>query len=93
MSYYIQYSPEKNGKYPANQPKRSIRWSRWIIAICLLAGGLWVKVRGVPDLFIPGNPEITRLAASNLMKNVRSGERIEDAFTVFCKQILDGAKE
>ena len=93
MSYQIQYSPQMQRKYPTRKPSRKIHWNRWIVVIFLLAAGFWTKTNGIPDILIPGNPEITRLAASNLVENLREGERVEEAFAVFCQQILDGAKE
>ena len=93
MSYQIQYSPQMRRKYPAKKPVWKIHWKRWIVVIFLLSAGFWAKTNGIPDVLIPGDPEITRLAASNLVENLRDGERVEEAFAVFCQQILVGAKE
>ena len=91
MAYKIQYTPEDNLRYPNKKQVKLIHWKRWICVGMFLAGFLWVRHNGIPDFLIPGDPEITTVAAKNMLENLRQGTSINDAVSVFCKDILAGA--
>ena len=92
MAYKIQYSPENQARYPITNRHKRWNWSRFVIPAIILAAMLWVRFNGVPDIMIPGNPEVTRSAASELLVNLSDGVAVKDAVTVFCKEIIDGAQ-
>lgn len=92
MSYKIQYSPETGYLYPQEKKQRSIQMKRWIIPTVAIVLALWLHIYGVPDFLIPGDPDITKAAASALVDEIQSGVAMNDAVTTFCKTILDGAE-
>ena len=91
MAYKIQYTPEDNSRYPKFKKRKSIQWKRWLFGAGILAGVLWLRYKGIPDFLIPGDPEITTAAAKNMLENLHQGTSVNDAVTVFCKEILHGA--
>lgn len=42
--------------------------------------------------FIPGNPDVTQAAFSQMITDLSNGESLGDAFVVFCKEIIQSAK-
>ena len=91
MAYKIQYSPQSNKQYPGVKTSRRISGRCWLVFLSVLAAACWVKFYGVPDFLIPGDPEVTREAASLMMGKLREGLSVNEAITVFCKEILHGA--
>lgn len=91
MAYKIQYNPEDNNRYPKCKNVRPIRWKRWIFAVCIFGAVLWLRQRGIPDFLIPGDPEVTTAAAENMVANLQQGSTVNEAVTVFCREILHGA--
>ena len=90
MSYKIQYTPETAYRYPQNKEKKS-KWGKIGVLFCVLAALTWFRVNGIPEFLIPGDPDVTKAAASDFVEQIRSGEPLGDAVTVFCKEILIGA--
>jgi len=93
MAYKIQYTPEDNVRYPLYKTRSPIKWGRGIAAAAILLAGLWFNRHGVPDVLIPGDPQITKTAAAELIRHMREGAPVEEAVTTFCRQILDGAQQ
>ena len=91
MAYKIQYSPENQRRYPGVKGKINLRIGQWLFALCILAAVLLVRRYGVPDFLIPGDPVVTREAASLMMDSLHSGTSLNEAVTVFCKEVLHGA--
>ena len=91
MAYKIQYTPEDNARYPKMKNSKTIPWKRWLFAIAIFAAVLWVREKGVPDFIIPGDPEVTTAATKNMISNLQEGAKVNEAVTVFCKEILNGA--
>ena len=91
MPYTIHYSPETGHKYPVHKNHRQVNWGRWLMLISIFAGSIWLRLNGIPDFMIPGDPEITKSAAVMMLSNLRNGVSISDAFAVFCQEILNGA--
>ena len=91
MAYKIQYSPQDNCRYPMQKTHRPVKWGRGVAAAAILAAGLWIHSHGVPDFLIPGDPQVTKTAAAELMLQMKEGIAMEEAVTAFCRQILDGA--
>ena len=91
MAYKIQYTPEDNSRYPQVRKSKPIHWKRWLFLAGILFGILWLRRSGIPDFLIPGDPEITSTAAKTMVENLQQGTTVNDAVTVFCKEILHGA--
>ena len=90
MSYKIQYTPETAYRYPQNKAKK-FKWGDIAVLFCILAALTWFRVNGIPEFLIPGDPDVTKAAASGFVAQIRSGEPLREAATVFCKEILLGA--
>ncbi len=73
--------------------KRNIKkYVKWIFAITICISLFFAlsnnKVRTV---LLPGNPQVTERALTELVENMRHGDSIKDAVTVFCREILENA--
>ena len=90
MSYKIQYTPETAYRYPQNKAKK-FKWGDIAVLFCILAALTWFRFYGIPEFLIPGDPVVTKAAASGFVAQIRSGEPLREAVTVFCKEILIGA--
>ena len=90
MSYKIQYTPETAYRYPQNKEEKS-KWGKFSVLFCVLVALAWLRVNGIPEFLIPGDPVVTKAAASSLVAQIQSGEPLREAVTVFCKEILLGA--
>ena len=88
MAYKIQYSPEETHRYPQYRKKKPVRWHRWILAAVILISAGWLRFKGLPDVLIPGDKEVTVAAAKNMVNNLRHGTDVKEVVTVFCKEIL-----
>lgn len=91
LAYKIQYSPEDKRRYPGAKGKTNFRFGQWFLVLCVLAAVLLARQYGVPDFLIPGDPTVTREAASLMMDSLQSGSSLNEAVTVFCKEVLHGA--
>ena len=89
MAYKITYSPEKAYLYPQGKKEKRNIIGKWIIAAFLIVGFLWIRLNGIPDFLVPGNPEVTKEAASVFLEDLQEGVRMYDAVTTFCKTILN----
>lgn len=89
MSYRIEYNPEKNRKYPIPRTKNR----KWVIvaltALVLLFALLkFDGSKTISSWLIPGDPEITVAAFSDMVADIRSGEPAGEAVTAFCLEII-----
>ena len=91
MAYKIQYSPETAKRYPQFRSKKKGKAGKWVVLMMVFAAALWMRINGVPDFLIPGDPEITKTAAAMLMNDIQGGVPVGDAVTTFCEEIIHGA--
>jgi len=91
MAYKIQYSPETGKRYPQTRKRQPVDIGRWIGLLLVVAAALWLRINGMPEFLIPGDPDVTKAAAVLFVDQVQSGSSVNDAVTVFCKEILHGA--
>ena len=91
MAYKIQYSPETAKRYPQVKSRNRGKLGKWVLIGFLLIAILWMRVKGVPDYLIPGDPEVTRSAAAMMVENLQSGTAVNEAVSTFCKTIMHGA--
>ncbi len=67
-------------------------------AVCMLAFVLCVRsfwpagTEKLKEFLLPGEPSGTEAAFSNLVSNLKDGDRIGDAIAVFCGEIIDHAQ-
>ena len=89
MSYRIEYNPEKNRKYPMPRTKNG----KWVMvaltAVVLMFALLKLdESQTIRSWLIPGDPEITTAAFSNMVADIRNGEPAGEAVTAFCLEII-----
>lgn len=95
MAYRIEYSSgiaQKN-VITSEAPKKN----RAVVALIVLAilGFLAVYSMGrdyLRDALIPGDPAVTEAAAIKFVDEIQQGTSIINAFGVFCREVIDGAK-
>lgn len=92
VSYIIQYTPEDIRRYPQRKKIGKIKWGKVLLLLCMILAGIWMRVKGIPDFLIPGDPDVTKSAAKTMVESIQYGDTFNDAVTVFCKEILDGAQ-
>ena len=91
MAYKIQYAPENTKRYPQVKKRTKYSYIRLCFIVCALAAAAWIKLHGIPDFLIPGDPTVTKEAAALMVDELKVGASLRDAITVFCKEILHGA--
>lgn len=91
MAYKIQYAPESKKRYPLVHANIKFNWHRFMAIILMIFAGLWMKINGIPDFLIPGDPDITKQAVNIMVDEIQSGQPLLDAVTVFCHEIFDAA--
>ena len=90
MSYQIQYESAKNDKYPMRlNRKRPGLLMYTAIAVII---GLIMSVPKLHEYLIPGDPDVTSAAFSQLVSDMQSGESFGDAVTAFCREIITNAE-
>lgn len=91
MAYKIQYTPEDNARYPKAKANNPFPWKGCLFGVCIVCSILLLRRYGIPDILIPGDPEVTTTAARNMVENLQQGSGVNEAVSVFCKEILRGA--
>ncbi len=92
MSYRIVYGPEIQ---PEKKQGSSTTRLRTMIAAFLLLCAVTVKLlwpegtQVLREILIPTDLTLTEQAFQSMMDDLRSGEDLGDAITVFCKQIIE----
>ena len=75
--------------YPGRRKKR--RFPYWIFLILAFAVLLAVPKDDLEYCLLPGDPEVTAQALSELVKTLRQGTNAGQAVAAFCGSILRGA--
>lgn len=91
VAYKIQYSPETVKQYPQIKKAPKVHMGKWLSLILVVVAALWLRLNGIPDFLIPGDPDTTKAATTMLIEEIRNGSSVNDAVTVFCKEILYAA--
>lgn len=91
MGYKIQYTPCNDRRYPpVARSRRGKGGGLWVLLVLVLAF-VCLCYNGVPEFLIPGDPQVTRAAAAEMVALIQEGSAVQDAVVIFCKQVLDGA--
>ena len=88
MAYKIQYSQETDYRYPQVINKRKIKLGKWFIWVLLLVSAVWIRQNGVPDILIPGEPDVTKAATLTLIDELQNQVPLKEAVTDFCETII-----
>lgn len=75
--------------YPGRRKKK--RFPYWILLILAFAVLLAVPKDDLEYWLLPGDPEVTAQALSELVKTLRQGTNAGQAVAAFCGSILRGA--
>ena len=89
MSYRVSYNPELSVKYALKMsPKKKISKSFVVIGlVAALATGVWMRVDMLRFL-IPGDPDVTAAAFSEMVERVEMGEPLRESLLAFCREII-----
>ena len=97
MSYRIEYGCAIPAKFrhPTWGIQLQVLTAVCMILFSLMVGRFWPQGRQVlREYLLPGEPTVTEQAFSGLVQDLSSGMGLEEAVTVFCRQIIDhGAGE
>ena len=93
MSYCVEYNRELNCRYPSYiLRKRRRPLIKKIVYVTLILAGLYgLLATNIIRYLIPGNPEVTAAAFSEMIQQVDNGNPVGEAFLVFCEEILSNA--
>lgn len=93
MAYRIEYGPLIPEKY-LKKRSGSLRL-KVMTAVCLLVFSLIVKTwfpsgtQKLQQFLLPGTPSVTQQALDELVIRVRFGDPLDEAFTAFCRHIIE----
>ena len=91
MSYTIHYTPQDDYRYPVKEKRNGKFFKSLLLTVLVLSFMLWIGISGMPDFMIPGDPEVTKSAVAEMIAQMRSGMPMEEAVTVFYRQVIYGA--
>ena len=87
MAYQIRYTNNSVNKVKKGYPPVYVKYVLGVFAVILIA--VILHLQPVQNFMIPGDPEITRAAFHSFTRELREGERFQDAAAVFCRQIIE----
>ena len=92
MSYCVEYNPELKNRYPTSK-KPSVKLPVKALLCCgaAIIAVYMIASSGVLQYLIPGDPEVTTEAFSDLLNEIGEGEPVREAFIDFCKEIIFSA--
>ncbi len=88
MGYTVEYNPELTKRYPTEK-YQSKKTPIILIVSLILIIGLYITTReSIYQLMIPGDPQVTTAAFSEMMDQIAAGESLKDSFFAFCEDII-----
>ncbi len=92
MSYHVEYNPEFRKRYPAIKKQPNLKLVKRLIfvtlAVVMFYGAVW---SGWAKSLLPGDPDVTISAFSDMVTDVKSGDGVKEAWIAFCRNIIDNA--
>lgn len=89
MSYYVEYNPELKSQYPSITKREKKLPVKGILLLLLVAvAGYMLLSSGVLQFFVPGDPEVTTTAFSDLVERVGTGEPVREAVRTFFQEVI-----
>ena len=95
MAYRIEYSEGILQKSDVMQRKSGRSMTSVIAIVVAIVGVVAIYCIGrnrLYDVLIPGDPAVTEAAAIKFVEEIQQGTTIIDAFGVFCREVINGAK-
>lgn len=89
MSYSIAYDPQENERYPQHIKSPRKLPVKWLLSALFLVIAGYILLKGnVFHYILPGDPEVTADAFSQMVEQVKTGDSVYDALTCFVQQIV-----
>ena len=91
MGYRITYGQDIiKTRLPAKRRKAVLK--KWLCFVLVgVALVLALSSAALRHYLLPGDPAVTERALQELASDLRTGEKVSDAVTAFCREILDNA--
>ena len=97
MSYRIVYGGAPSVEYRMPRGRKYIRTmtALTMMLFALAVGRFWPQGKAMlQEFLLPGEPTVTEVAFSGLVRDLSQGIKLEEAMAAFCQQIIDhGAGE
>ena len=94
MSYYVEYNPKQEKRYPLKRKKNDTFVWRIIAGILLSCALIYCfSTENIRQFLIPGDPDTTVQATSELLESIANGADWNDAFTAFCQTVVTNGAE
>ena len=91
MGYNIEYNPDEKFRYPTKVNKGRGRLVKaTLLATVLFVTGFVVVKTGAYEWLIPGDPDVTVPAFSEMITDFSSGVSVKEAVINFCREIIAG---
>lgn len=90
MSYTIRYNSELNKKYPNKRKHKQLNLKYIIILIFVCISAYVSAQKGWLKYLLPGNPDVTSAALSQLIEGIGEGRPVQEAVYGFCEDIITG---
>lgn len=94
MGYYIQYGKtivKTAVQTPLTKKKYNLTFVVALLVSTILSYTAYSYKDVLQEYILPGDASVTASALDTLIEDIRQGERIEDAVTAFCLEIIDHA--
>lgn len=94
MAYNIRYGADAL-KYEVREKNAAYhnRTVAFITAACAVAMGIFLlRTPQARDYLTPGNKAVTKAAFAEMVQDIREGEKVTEALTAFCKEIIENAE-
>ena len=88
MGYRIEYDSGRKKKFSVKQ-KRLV--PAWLILSALGAAALLLFGRRLTYLLLPGDPDVTAAALSEMAFGLKEGQSLSEAVSAFCREIVTHA--
>ena len=93
MSYIVSYEPDLDHRYPLKEKPNKLLPVRKILLLIFVCGAIYGFVRfGLIHYLIPGDPEITEAAFSNMLTLIKEGETVKTAVTTFIQDVVTAGR-
>jgi len=96
MGYRIEYGAGSTVTYSIQKEKRHLlsMTAGFFLLFCTLTSALWPdQWQLARDYLIPGDPAVTKAAFSEMTRQLKAGDSLEDAVVTFCREVVVGAAD
>ncbi len=89
MSYCVEYNPEFKKYYPTRMKRIRKPPVKLLLAAILIAVSVYILTgTGVFRILLPGDPQVTAAAFSDMVQRVGTGEPVSDAVHYFFRDVI-----